>query len=205
MKNSLKNCFPWFLFSLVLLSLLSLGACGAKQVPSGESVQPVSDHFDGQRYFNPGSLSKGGEGPQTGCPGLDLAVAGRQRLAGMAGNHRRAARFPPRGRPAERDPADWRRWATLYADSMDGLDCPTEPVLSRRFNPVTLADTSAAQPGHWFRRPAFHRCRADFPQSLRSSGSLNPGMARENGTPRSLVPLGNRDLVREAGIPTVDT
>ncbi len=95
-----------------LFSLLGLGGCGAGIVASGEKTYPVSDHFDGNRYFNPDSPSIQGEGPKRGVLGWVWQW--------MAGNKwpewPEFNEFSPGPRPAgprtERDPPDYLLSAT---------------------------------------------------------------------------------------------
>ena len=190
---------------MLLLTFLSLGACGAKQVPSGESVQPVSDHFDGQRYFNPGSLSKEGEGPKRGVLGWIWQW--------LAGNDwpewPETIDVPPGSPPAARVPKGTLRITAVghstFLIQMDGLNILTDPVWSERCSPVSWAGPKRhSRPGIRFEDlPSIDAVLISHNHYDHLDHSTLEWLAK-NGTPRSLVPLGNRDLVREAGIPTVD-
>jgi L-ascorbate metabolism protein UlaG (beta-lactamase superfamily) len=205
MKSFLKNRFGRLTLPLLLLTFLSLGACGAKQVPPGESVQPVSDNFDGQRYFNPGSLSKEGEGPKRGVFGWIWQW--------LAGNDwpewPEYIDLPPGSPPAVRVPKGTLRITAVghstFLIQMDGLNILTDPVWSERCSPVSWAGPRRrSQPGIRFEDlPSIDAVLVSHNHYDHLDQSTLARLAK-NGTPRSLVPLGNRDLVREAGIPAVD-
>lgn len=88
---------------------------------------------------------------------------------------------------------------------MDGLNILTDPIWSERFSPVSWAGPRRRQPpGIRFEElPPIdvvlvshnHYDHLDFPTLNRLA---------EKGVPRAVVPLGNLDLVRGAGIPTVE-
>jgi len=99
MKGFFRNGLGLLILSLFLLSFLSLGACGGRMGTYADKVQPVSDHFDGTRYLNPGSPSKEGEGPKRGVFGWIWQW--------MAGNDWPEFSDLPPGPRTERDPPDY--------------------------------------------------------------------------------------------------
>lgn len=205
MKSLLKNSLSLLMLTVFLLSSLSFGACGARMGTYAEKVQPVSDHFDGNRYFNPGSPSISGEGPKRGVWGWVWQW--------MAGNDwpewPEFNDFPQGPPPPARVPKGTFRITPVghsaFLIQMDGLNILLDPIWSDRCSPFSWAGPKRhSRPGLRLEDlPAIdavlvshnHYDHLDLPTLEKLA---------EKGTPRSLVPLGNRDLVRKAGIPTVD-
>jgi len=194
-----------FILYLALTCLLPLAA----QDTTGpdtytEETEQVSDHFDGIHYFNPGV-------PQN----LPSAVGqGRrwiwnwffrphwpERLKPMV--------FLPGGPPVTRAPE-----GSLYITpvghatfliQMDGVNILTDPIWSERCSPLSWVGPKRYQePGIPFEDlPPIdvvlvshnHYDHLDLPTLERLA---------EKGVPHAVVPLGNFDLLRSTGIPTVD-
>ncbi|MCU0580747.1 MAG: MBL fold metallo-hydrolase, partial [Desulfobacterota bacterium] len=188
-----------------LLTTLGLGACGARTGFSPEQAPPGSDHFDGQRFFNPGSLSTTGEGPKRGILGWVWHW--------LAGNDwpdwPDMETLPPGPPPPTRVPPGSLRISyvghSTFLIQMDGLNILTDPIWSERCSPFSWAGPQR------FTRPGLRL--EDLPAIDAVLLSHNhydhldqPTLARlaQRGVTRSLVPLGNRELVRDAGLTPVD-
>ncbi len=169
--------------------------------PSADKVQPVSNHFDGNRYFNPNSPSITGEGPKRGVLGWVWRW--------MVGNDwpqwpdfNDFSTGPP---PPARVPKGALRITPVghatFLIQMDGLNLLLDPIWSDRCSPVSWAGPQRhSRPGIRFEDlPPIdavlvshnHYDHLDLPTLERLA---------KKGTPRCLVPLGNRDLVRDTGI-----
>ena len=188
-----------------LFSLLGLGACGAGIVASGEKTYPVSDHFDGDRYFNPGSPSLSGEGPKRGILGWVWQwMAGKNWPEWPEFND-----FPPGPPPPARVPKGALRITPVghstFLIQMDGLNILVDPIWSDRCSPVSWAGPRRhSRPGLRFEDlPSIEAVLVSHNHYDHLDLPTLEQLAKK-GTPRSLVPLGNGDLVREAGLPTVD-
>ena len=117
--------------------------------------------------------------------------------------------FPPGPRPVARVPKGVISVTPVghatFLIQMDGLNILTDPIWSDRCSPVSwVGPKRHRQPGIRFEDlPPIdvvlvshnHYDHLDLPTLERLA---------EKGTPRSIVPLGNLDLVQGAGIPTVD-
>ncbi len=205
-KRSMKRGFGLFLFFLTLTCFLPLHALTGEPGVSTEQVQLVSDHFDGNLYFNPGR-------PEQPSP-IPSETQQRSRywwiLRWMFGDA-----WPEGGisSPGPAPVASVPKGALVvtpvghgtFLIQMDGLNILTDPIWSERCSPLSWAGPRRhREPGIRFEDlPPIdvvlvshnHYDHLDLPTLERLA---------EKGTPRSVTPLGNRDLIRESGIPSVD-
>jgi L-ascorbate metabolism protein UlaG (beta-lactamase superfamily) len=189
----------------VLLLFLWIGGCGPRTGISPEKGPPVSDHFDGEQYFNPESSASTGAGPKRGI----LGWVWRWLVGAEWPEWPESIDFPPGVPPGERV-LNGNLQITFVGHStfliqMDGLNLLLDPIWSDRASPVSWAGPRRHT------RPGIRL--EDLPPIDAVLVSHNhydhldlPTLEKlaKKGTPRSLVPLGNGPLVREAGIPTVD-
>ncbi len=192
---------------LALASFLLLASCRSGTPPASTGNLPqVSDHFDGTKYFNPGV-------PQTPPPGQEQRHRPSWLWRWVFGTEwpawPEAKDFSPGPRPIARalkgaliiTPVGH----ATFLIQMGGLNILTDPMWSERCSPVSWAGPKRQ------REPGI-RCE-DLPTIDAVLVSHNhydhldlPTLRRlaAKGAPRALVPLGDRELVREAGIPSVD-
>jgi L-ascorbate metabolism protein UlaG (beta-lactamase superfamily) len=204
-----KRRIGFFVCSLFFLVLLALTNSGAKTELTSNRSWPVSDHFDGTLFFNPGlpqpAPSSSGNPPTRGVfwylwrwvfsndrppwPEVKDFTPGPPPAAQVS---RGALRIIPIGH-------------STFLIQMDGVNILTDPIWSERCSPVSWAGPKRRQPpGIRFE---------DLPRidvvlvshnhydhlDLRTLERL-----ASKGTSRAVVPLGNLALVRESGIPVVD-
>ncbi|MDD5169971.1 MAG: MBL fold metallo-hydrolase [Syntrophales bacterium] len=176
---------------------------------SAEKKQQNSDHFDGLRYFNPTV-------PQ--APPDPSGQASRRSVSWWVWNWLLNNDWPewPEGKdlhPGPRPAASVPQGAIIvtpvghatFLIQMDGLNILTDPIWSDRCGPASwMGPKRYAQPGIRFEDlPPIdvvlvshnHYDHLDLPTLERLA---------EKGASRAIVPLGNLDLVRGAGISTVD-
>ncbi len=198
-----------FFYSLLLTVALLLPAFMVETGISAEKMQQVSDHFDGLRYFNPGV-------PQT--PPDPSGQASRRGVSWWVWNWLLNDDWPewPEVRDITLGPRPVARAPkgvisitpvghSTFLIQMDTLNILIDPTWSDRCSPVSWTGPKRhLQPGIRFEDlPAIdvvlvshnHYDHLDLPTLERLAAK---------GTPRSIVPLGNLDLVRSAGIPAVD-
>lgn len=199
--NPLLNLF------LTLIALTCLLAPHAGAHESGDrpgNIRPVSDHFDGRHYFNPGLYEP--------SPSAE-PVQGRSRPAWiwrwMFGPEwpkwREVKDNAPGPPPAERVPKGKLVVTPVghatFLIQMDGVNLLTDPIWSERCSPVSWAGPKR------YRAPGIRF--EDLPPIDAVLVSHNhydhldlPTLGRlaEKGVPRAITPLGNGDLIGEAGI-----
>ena len=205
----MKRGLGIFIALLALICLLPLTARPGEPGASTEKLQQASDHFDGTRYFNPG------------IPDASLPPPGREQkrsryrwiwrwmFSGSWPHSSNAEVFSPGPPPAARVPQGTLRVTTVghatFLIQMDGVNILTDPIWSERCSPVSWAGPRRhKEPGIRFEDlPPIdvvlvshnHYDHLDLPTLERLA---------EKGTPRAITPLGNRELIRKAGIPSVD-
>jgi L-ascorbate metabolism protein UlaG (beta-lactamase superfamily) len=203
MMDFLKKCLGR-LICFFLLSFLLLGACGAGIGTSTGKIRVNSDHFDGDRYFNPDltsdSRKESGWGFWRGLRWITMIDWPEWPTF---------VEFPPGPPPEARVPKGTLRITSIghstFLIQMDGLNILTDPIWSDRCSPVSWAGPKRhSGPGLALEDlPPIdavlvshnHYDHLDLPTLKK--------LARKN-TPRALTPLGNEILVRESGIPAVD-
>lgn len=191
---------------MVLISFLPLSLHGTAPEGAAPDALQGSDHFDGSHYFNPWI-------PQP-PPGQ---ATGRSRswwiwrfLFGSEWPEWPEIRdFVPGPPPATRVRKEALGVTPVghatFLIQMEGLNILTDPIWSERCSPVSWAGPRRrSPPGIRFEElPPIdvvlvshnHYDHLDLPTLDRLA---------EKGVPRAVVPLGNLDLVRSSGIPTVE-
>jgi L-ascorbate metabolism protein UlaG (beta-lactamase superfamily) len=196
-----------FVYLLLLVSFLPLPADGVESGAPTANGQQISDHFDGELYFNPVAA-------QAPPPGQDRHRSRSRWILGwIFGIDRpewQSTEGPgPGPAPAARVPngklAITPVGHATFLIQMDGLNILTDPIWSERCSPVSWAGPRRhREPGIRFEElPPIdvvlvshnHYDHFDLPTL---------GRLAEKGTPRAIVPLGDLDLMRETGIPQTE-
>jgi L-ascorbate metabolism protein UlaG (beta-lactamase superfamily) len=206
MRISRKVGLSLFILSLVLGCFLPLAArvTDPGTYTYTEKIAQVTDHFDGIRYFNP-HVPQAVPSP----PGQAAKWIWNWMFRTDWSKWPKQADFLPETPPVARAPE-----GSLYVTpvghgtfliQMDGVNILTDPIWSERCSPLSWVGPKRNQePGIRFEDlPPIdvvlvshnHYDHLDLPTLKR--------LARK-GMPRSIVPLGNLDLMRSSGIPTVD-
>jgi L-ascorbate metabolism protein UlaG (beta-lactamase superfamily) len=197
------------LLSLALISFLVFRMGGAVSGNCAEEKERISDHFDGDLFFNPGFQtpppSPPGEEPQRGRSGWIWRL--------ILGNDWPKWPLTTDGKPGEPPAACVPKGSLIvtpvghatFLVQMDGLNILTDPIWSDRCSPVSWAGPKRYQnPGIRFEDlPPIdvvlvshnHYDHMDLPTLERLA---------KKGVKRSLTTRGNHGLVRDAGIPAVD-
>ena len=197
-------------FSLVLVTFLPLAARGAEIGTSADTVQQASIHFDGSRFFNPGfpppgASSRGQEARRGGSRWIWRWLFGSNDWPAWP----ERKDFSPGPPPVARVPRGTLRITAIghatFLLQMDEVNILIDPIWSNRCSPVSWAGPKRhTPPGIRFEDlPPIdlvlvshnHYDHLDLPTLKRLA---------KRGTPRAVAPLGNRDLIRGAGIPAVD-
>ena len=209
MEHTRKHLLTLFISSLALAGFLLLAARGAEIGASVEKVQPASTHFDGQVFFNPGFPPQG-TSPQGTEPRRSGSRWIWRWLFGTGWPEWPEAHdFTPGPIPAARVPKGELRITPVghatFLVQIDGLNILIDPIWSDRCSPVSwLGPKRHSQPAIRFDDLPHidlvlvshnHYDHLDLPTLKRLA---------KRGTPRAIVTLGNLDLVRGTGIPSVD-
>jgi L-ascorbate metabolism protein UlaG (beta-lactamase superfamily) len=210
MERTRRRLLSPFIFSLALAGLLLLAARGAEIGASVERAQPASTHFDGQAFFNPGfppqETSPQGTAPRRG----GSSWIWRWLFGNDWPEWPEANNFTPGPIPVSRVPKGALSITPVghatFLIQLNGLNILTDPIWSDRCSPVSWAGPRRrTQPGIRFEDlPPIdlvlvshnHYDHLDLPTLKRLA---------KRGTARVIGTLGNFDLVRGAGIPSVDT
>jgi L-ascorbate metabolism protein UlaG (beta-lactamase superfamily) len=188
---------------------MALNALGTE--PERQQGQPysISDHFNGKTYFNPWVPEtvgeSGGNAPQRGVFGY----LWRWIFSNDRPEWPEREEINPGPVPIARVPEGAIRITTIghatFLIQMDGVNILTDPIWSKRCSPVSWAGPKRHQPPglRFDDLPQIdivlishnHYDHLDFPTLKRLA---------QKGTPRALVPLGNRELVLESGISLVE-
>ncbi len=188
--------------ALSLSAFFSLAVLGMETSPVGKRTFALSDHYNGYQFFNPGiqEPSIPGRPPKRGTVSYLWKW--------MFDDHRPSwpviTDLPPATPPPTRVSEGVIRITPVghatFLIQMDGVNILTDPIWSERCSPVAWAGPKRSlPPGLRFE---------DLPPIDLVLVSHNhydhldlPTLRRlvHRGTPRVLVPLGNRELVMEAG------
>ena len=197
------------ILSLALISFLIFRMAGADPGNCAIEKERISDHFDGDLFFNPGFQtpppSPPGEEPQRGRSGWIWQL--------ILGNDWPKWPLTTDSKPGEAPAVRVPKGSLIvtpvghatFLVQMDGLNILTDPIWSDRCSPVSWAGPKRYRdPGIRFE---------DLPPIDAVLVSHNhydhldlPTMERlaKKGVLRSITTLGNRGLIRDTGIPAVD-
>ena len=204
-KLRLAKFIIFFAFAVLQPAAFSSAESGA----STEKIPQTSDHFDGKQYFNPGDQSFTNPVPNQ----EKKQIGSRWFWRWLFGND--WPEWPPfksinPGPPPEKIVKKGSIRVTSIGHStfliqMDGVNILTDPIWSERCSPISWAGPKRHMaPGIRFEDMLpidvilvshNHYDHLDQPTLRRFA---------DKGTPRSIVPMGNVNLVRRTGIPVVD-
>ena len=210
MKVNGKFRLATFILFLVLAGLLYLPACktGPTSSYSERALQPP-DHFDGARYFNPDVPQDNpfspGQAPRRGASWWVWHWIFRADWPEWPEENDFRPGPPPAARVPKGSLSVTPVGHSTFLIQMDGVNILTDPIWSERCSPLSwIGPKRYRVPGIRFEDlPPIdlalishnHYDHLDIPTLKRLA---------KKGTPRSIVPLGNLDLVRDAGIISVD-
>ena len=204
----MKPALNLFISLLALTCFLSPHARAHESGPSAGKAQHVSDHFDGQLYFNldvyQPSLSPGQE-QKRGRPGWIW----RWIFGAEWPEWPEVKEFTPGTPPATRVPKDALSITPVghatFLIQMDGVNILTDPIWSERCSPVSwVGPKRYTRPGIRFEDlPPIDVVLVSH-NHYDHLDLLTLKRLAEKGAPRSIVPLGNLDLIKEAGFPHTD-
>jgi L-ascorbate metabolism protein UlaG (beta-lactamase superfamily) len=189
---------------LLLIAFFPHGLSGTQREGPLPETRAVSDHFDGERFFNPwDEPAPEGQAPRRSSWFWRWLI-GEDMPAWPEAVAVTPAEPPPRRVPAGTLRVTAVGHATFLVQ-MDGLNVLIDPIWSERCSPVSWAGPRRRQaPGLRF---------ADLPPIDLVLVTHNhydhldlPTLERlaAGGAPRALTPLGNGELLRGAGMPAVE-
>jgi L-ascorbate metabolism protein UlaG (beta-lactamase superfamily) len=204
MKICKKTALSVFILSLVLGCILPLAARVSEPHVDTEKSSLVSDHFDGNRYFNP-------HAPQSppSPPGQAFRWLWKWVFRTNFSTWPRQTDFLPEAPPVGQA-SDSSLFITAvghgtFLIQMDGVNILTDPIWSERCSPFSwVGPKRKHEPGIRFEDlPAIdvalvshnHYDHLDLPTLKRLA---------EKGMPRAVVPLGNISIMERSGIPNID-
>jgi L-ascorbate metabolism protein UlaG (beta-lactamase superfamily) len=169
-----------------------------------EKIEQFSDHFDGIRYFNP-------HAPQTlpSPPGQAARWIWKRIFRTDWSKWPKQTDFTPGAPPVARTTEGLLSVTPVghgtFLIQMDGVNILTDPIWSKRCSPLSwVGPKRNHEPGILFEDlPPIdvvlvshnHYDHLDVPTLERLA---------KKGMPHAIVPLGNLDIMRSSGIPTVD-
>jgi len=193
------------LFTLVVLSIGP--SSGAEPQTDNGRIPQTSDHYDGEHYFNPSaeqSATPAGNQPRRGS----YSWIKRWILGGDWSEWNPGQDLSPGPRPAARVPEGAMTVIPVghatFLIQMDGLNILTDPIWSERCSPVSWAGPRRHRtPGIRFEDlPPIDVVLVSHNHYDHLDRPTLEKLARK-GVPLSLTALGNRQLIRDAGIPAV--
>ncbi len=209
MHNKKRLALGVIIFCFVLLVFLLQAAHEQDPGRSVEKIRQISDHFDGNVFFNPGfpqpsPLSQGNPSNR----GV-FGYAWRWLFNNDRPEWPEIKSFSPGPPPSARVSSGTLRIIPIghstFLIQMDEFNFLTDPMWSNRCSPFFWAGPKRhKQPGIRFEDlPPIDMVLVSHNHydhlDLRTLKRL-----ADKGTPKAVVPLGNLDIVRESGIPTVD-
>ncbi|MEW6188366.1 MAG: MBL fold metallo-hydrolase [Thermodesulfobacteriota bacterium] len=197
------------LFTVALMAIMAINVLGTEPEKSPGKPFPISDHFDGKLFFNPWVADPAGENHSNASNRGVFWYLWRWVFSNERPEWPKREEIAPGPAPTVRVPDGSIRVTTIghasFLIQMDGVNILTDPIWSKRCSPVSWVGPKRHQP------PGLRF--DDLPQIDMILISHNhydhldlPTLKRlaDKDTPRALVPLGNRELVLESGIPQVE-
>lgn len=197
------------IFYFVLAGLLLSGTGNAQPVIPAEKAAYSSDHFSGGQFFNPDS-SRPHDHPAGQPPRRGSSVWLWRWIFGPDWPHWPVVKnFSPGAPPEVRVGKGVLRVTPVghstFLIQMDGLNILTDPIWSERCSPVSWAGPRRHRaPGIRFEDlPAIDAILISH-NHYDHLDLLTLRRLAEKGAGRAFVPIGNMELVRDAGITAVD-